>query len=208
MSTSPGTSPATCSSATPRSTRAPRAPSARWFTKGEQFTATQKLQIVSERGGTVDSVNLTVHVTAQPNNFVVKNFRLRHLCAARIVDLGAATCGDRRSEGARHRAPSVWSTERSMGLTELICCSSWAAAVPSCGGFTNKARVALDGRRGLPAVDGVPRLSTASSPSRDRSSTQGRPSQRSDLVQSRLLVPATRACGSTSGEVACQAIMR
>jgi hypothetical protein len=43
-------------------------------TGGEQFTATQKLQIVSKGGGTVDSVNLTFHVTAQPNNIVVKDF--------------------------------------------------------------------------------------------------------------------------------------
>jgi hypothetical protein len=43
-------------------------------TGGEQFTATQKLQIVSNGGGTIDSVNLTFHVTAQPNNFVVKDF--------------------------------------------------------------------------------------------------------------------------------------
>lgn len=43
-------------------------------TGGEQFTSTQKLQIVSEGGGTVDSVNLTFHVTAQPNNIVVKDF--------------------------------------------------------------------------------------------------------------------------------------
>lgn len=43
-------------------------------TGGEQFTSTQKLQIVSEGGGTVDSVNLTFHVTAQPNNIVVTDF--------------------------------------------------------------------------------------------------------------------------------------
>jgi hypothetical protein len=43
-------------------------------TGGEQFTSTQKLQIVSKGGGTVDSVNLTFHVTAQENNFVVKDF--------------------------------------------------------------------------------------------------------------------------------------
>jgi hypothetical protein len=29
---------------------------------------------VSKGGGTVDSVNLTFRVTAQPNNFVVKDF--------------------------------------------------------------------------------------------------------------------------------------
>lgn len=43
-------------------------------TGGEQFTDTEKLQIVSKGGGTVDSVNLTFHVTAQPNNLVVKDF--------------------------------------------------------------------------------------------------------------------------------------
>ena len=43
-------------------------------TEGEQVTATQKLQIVSEGGGTVDSVNVTFHITAQPNNIVVKDF--------------------------------------------------------------------------------------------------------------------------------------
>jgi hypothetical protein len=41
---------------------------------GEQFTVTEKLQIVSKGGGIVDSVNLTFHVTAQPNNIVVKDF--------------------------------------------------------------------------------------------------------------------------------------
>jgi hypothetical protein len=43
-------------------------------TGGEQFTDTEKLQIVSKGGGTVDSVNVTFHVTAQPNNVVVKDF--------------------------------------------------------------------------------------------------------------------------------------
>jgi len=43
-------------------------------TGGEQFTDTEKFQIVSKGGGTVDSVNLTFHVTAQPNNIVVKDF--------------------------------------------------------------------------------------------------------------------------------------
>jgi hypothetical protein len=43
-------------------------------TGGEEFTSTQKLQIVSKGGGTADSVNLTFHVTAQPNNVVVKDF--------------------------------------------------------------------------------------------------------------------------------------
>jgi hypothetical protein len=41
-------------------------------TGGEQFTDTEKLQIVSQGGGTVDSVNVTFHITAQPNNLVVK----------------------------------------------------------------------------------------------------------------------------------------
>ena len=43
-------------------------------TGGEVFTDTEKFQIVSKGGGTVDSVNLTFHVTAQPNNIVVKDF--------------------------------------------------------------------------------------------------------------------------------------
>lgn len=44
-------------------------------TTGEVFTFTGKLQIVSKGGGgTADSVNLTFHVTAQPNNFVLKEF--------------------------------------------------------------------------------------------------------------------------------------
>ena len=43
-------------------------------TGGMQFTDTDKLQIVSAGGGTVDSVNLTFHITAQPNNIVVKDF--------------------------------------------------------------------------------------------------------------------------------------
>lgn len=43
-------------------------------TGGEQFTSTQKLQIVGKGGGTVDSVNLTFHATAQPNNIAVKDF--------------------------------------------------------------------------------------------------------------------------------------
>jgi hypothetical protein len=43
-------------------------------TGGEQFTDTEKLQIVSVGGGTVDSVNVTFHITAQPNNIVVKDF--------------------------------------------------------------------------------------------------------------------------------------
>lgn len=43
-------------------------------TGGEQFTDTDKLQIVSSSGAIVDSVNLTFHITAQPNNIVVKDF--------------------------------------------------------------------------------------------------------------------------------------
>ena len=43
-------------------------------TGGEVFTFTGKLQLVSKGGGSVDSVNVTVHVTAQPNNFVIKEF--------------------------------------------------------------------------------------------------------------------------------------
>ena len=44
-------------------------------TGGEVFTFTGKLQIVSKGGGgTADSVNVTFHVTAQPNNFVLKDF--------------------------------------------------------------------------------------------------------------------------------------
>lgn len=43
-------------------------------TGGGQFTDTDKLQIVSAGGGTVDSVNLTFHITAQPNNIVVEDF--------------------------------------------------------------------------------------------------------------------------------------
>jgi hypothetical protein len=43
-------------------------------TGGVQYSSTQKLQIVSKGGGTVGSVNITAHVTAQPNNLVVVNF--------------------------------------------------------------------------------------------------------------------------------------
>lgn len=44
-------------------------------TGGEQFTVTGKIQIVSsDGGGTADSVNITFHVTAQPNNFLLKDF--------------------------------------------------------------------------------------------------------------------------------------
>jgi hypothetical protein len=43
-------------------------------TGGEQFTLTDKFQIVSRGKGSVDSSNVTFHVTAQPNNLVVKEF--------------------------------------------------------------------------------------------------------------------------------------
>lgn len=43
-------------------------------TGGEVFTFTGKLQLVSKGSGSVDSVNVTFHVTAQPNNFVIKDF--------------------------------------------------------------------------------------------------------------------------------------
>jgi hypothetical protein len=43
-------------------------------TGGQQFTDTDKLQIVSVGGGTVDSVNVTFHVTEQQNHVVVKDF--------------------------------------------------------------------------------------------------------------------------------------
>ncbi len=43
-------------------------------TGGMQFTDTDKLQIVSTGGGTVDSVNVTFHISAQPHNLVVKDF--------------------------------------------------------------------------------------------------------------------------------------
>jgi hypothetical protein len=43
-------------------------------TGGQQFTDTDKLQIVSQGGGTVDSVNVTFHVTEQQNHVVVKDF--------------------------------------------------------------------------------------------------------------------------------------
>lgn len=42
-------------------------------TGGFQGTDTLKVQFVGE-GGTADSVNLTFHATAQPNNIVVKDF--------------------------------------------------------------------------------------------------------------------------------------
>jgi len=54
---------------------------AAWFgatfnanTGGFKGTDTLKLQVVSDSDGTVDNVNVTFHVTAQPNNFVVKDF--------------------------------------------------------------------------------------------------------------------------------------
>jgi hypothetical protein len=43
-------------------------------TGGQQFTDTDKLQIVSQGGGTVDSVNVTFHITEQQNHVVVKDF--------------------------------------------------------------------------------------------------------------------------------------
>lgn len=43
-------------------------------TGGEVFTFTGKLQLVSKGSGSVDSVNVTFHVTAQPNNVVIKDF--------------------------------------------------------------------------------------------------------------------------------------
>lgn len=45
-------------------------------TGGEVFTVTEKFQLVSKGSGTVGSVNSTFHVTAQPNNFVIKEFIL------------------------------------------------------------------------------------------------------------------------------------
>jgi hypothetical protein len=45
-------------------------------TSGVVFTATDKFQLVSKGSGTVASVNATFHVTAQPNNFVIKDFNL------------------------------------------------------------------------------------------------------------------------------------
>jgi|SRR5215211_611764 len=43
-------------------------------TGGEVFTFTDKFQLVSQGGGTVGNVNVTFHVTAQPNNFVLNEF--------------------------------------------------------------------------------------------------------------------------------------
>jgi len=45
-------------------------------TDGEVFTVTDKFQLVSKGGGTVGTVNATFHITAQPNNFVIKDFNL------------------------------------------------------------------------------------------------------------------------------------
>jgi hypothetical protein len=78
------------------------------------------------------------------------------------------------------------------GVDRLTCCSSTRLPYPPADGLPTRLGSLWTRWRGLPAVDGVHRLSTASSPSRDRSSTQGRPSQRGDLVQSRLFVPAAR----------------
>lgn len=41
---------------------------------GFQATLTAKLQIIGQGVGRADSVNLTVHITAQPNNFVLHEF--------------------------------------------------------------------------------------------------------------------------------------
>jgi hypothetical protein len=43
-------------------------------TGGFQATFTGKLQIVGKGVGTADSVNVTFHITAQPNNFVLNEF--------------------------------------------------------------------------------------------------------------------------------------
>ena len=43
-------------------------------TGGFQGTDTLKLQVVGQGSGAVDSVNVVFHVTAQPNNIVVKDF--------------------------------------------------------------------------------------------------------------------------------------
>jgi len=45
-------------------------------TGGEVFTVTDKFQLVSKGSGTVGNVNATFHITAQPNNFVIKDFNL------------------------------------------------------------------------------------------------------------------------------------
>lgn len=39
-----------------------------------QATFTGKLQIISKGGGTADNVNMTFHITAHPNNFVLNEF--------------------------------------------------------------------------------------------------------------------------------------
>jgi hypothetical protein len=43
-------------------------------TGGVEYGGTEKLQIVSKGGGTVGGVNITTHVTAQPNNVVSVDF--------------------------------------------------------------------------------------------------------------------------------------
>ena len=43
-------------------------------TGGEVFTVTDKFQLISQGGGTVGNVNATFHLTAQPNNFLIKEF--------------------------------------------------------------------------------------------------------------------------------------
>lgn len=45
-------------------------------TGGGVFTLTEKIQLVSKESGTVGSVNVTFHITDQPNNFVIKDFNL------------------------------------------------------------------------------------------------------------------------------------
>ena len=43
-------------------------------TGGEVATLIDKFQLVSQGGGTVGNVNVTFHVTVQPNNFVLNDF--------------------------------------------------------------------------------------------------------------------------------------
>lgn len=43
-------------------------------TGGGVFTLTDKFQLLGERGGIVGNVNVTFHVTDQPNNLVIKDF--------------------------------------------------------------------------------------------------------------------------------------
>jgi hypothetical protein len=45
-------------------------------TGGGVLTVTDKFQLVSKGSGTVGNVNFTLHITAQPNNFVIKEFDL------------------------------------------------------------------------------------------------------------------------------------